>query len=93
MIIEDDVLIGGNSGIYEGTIVKRRRCLGTGTILNRSIPVYDLVRDAVYSASEETAPGHSGRRSGGSRFAQGDSCGRGEMGTLASDCGDREVSR
>ena len=54
VIIEDDVLVGGNSGIYEGTIVKRRAVLGTGVILNRSIPVYDLVRDAVYSASDET---------------------------------------
>jgi 2,3,4,5-tetrahydropyridine-2-carboxylate N-succinyltransferase len=52
VIIEDDVLVGGNSGVYEGTIVKTRAVLGTGTILNRSIPVYDLVRDAVYSASE-----------------------------------------
>jgi 2,3,4,5-tetrahydropyridine-2-carboxylate N-succinyltransferase len=53
VIIEDDVVIGGNSGVYEGTIVKRGAVLGTGTILNRSIPVYDLVRDAVYSASED----------------------------------------
>ncbi len=52
VIIEDDVLVGGNSGVYEGTVVKRRAVLGTGTILNRSIPVYDLVRDAVYTASE-----------------------------------------
>src|SRR5580700_798361 len=53
VIIEDDVLVGGNSGVYEGTILKSGAVLGTGTILNRSIPVYDLVRDAVYSASEE----------------------------------------
>ena len=53
VIIEDDVLVGGNSGIYEGTIVKHRAVLGTGTILNRSIPVYDLVRDAVYSAIDD----------------------------------------
>ena len=52
VIIEDDVLVGGNSGVYEGTVVKRRAILGTGTILNRSIPVYDLVRDAVYTATE-----------------------------------------
>ena len=52
VIIEGDVLVGGNSGVYEGTIVKTRAVLGTGTILNRSIPVYDLVRDAVYSASK-----------------------------------------
>jgi 2,3,4,5-tetrahydropyridine-2-carboxylate N-succinyltransferase len=53
VIIEDDVLIGGNSGVYEGTVVKRRAVLGTGTILNRSIPVYDLVKSAVYSATED----------------------------------------
>jgi 2,3,4,5-tetrahydropyridine-2-carboxylate N-succinyltransferase len=53
VIIEDDVLVGGNCGVYEGTIVKRRAVLGTGTILNRSIPVYDLVRDAVYSAKDD----------------------------------------
>jgi 2,3,4,5-tetrahydropyridine-2,6-dicarboxylate N-succinyltransferase len=52
VIIEDDVLVGGNSGVYEGTVVKCRAILGTGTILNRSIPVYDLVRDAVYTATE-----------------------------------------
>lgn len=52
VILEDEVMVGGNSGIYEGTVVKRRAVLGTGTILNRSIPVYDLVRDAVYAASE-----------------------------------------
>ena len=51
VIIEDDVLVGGNSGVYEGTVVKHRAVLGTGTILNRSLPVYDLVRDAVYTAS------------------------------------------
>ena len=44
VIIEDDVLVGGNCGVYEGTIVKRGAVLGTGTILNRSTPVYDLVR-------------------------------------------------
>ena len=52
VIIEDEVMVGGNSGVYEGTIVKRRAVLGTGTILNRSIPVYDLVRDEIYTATE-----------------------------------------
>ena len=52
VIIEDEVLVGGNSGVYEGTVVKRRAVLGTGTILNRSIPVYDPVRDTIYTASE-----------------------------------------
>jgi 2,3,4,5-tetrahydropyridine-2,6-dicarboxylate N-succinyltransferase len=52
VIIEDDALVGGNSGVYEGTVVKCRAVLGTGTILNRSIPVYDLVRDKIYTATE-----------------------------------------
>ena len=52
VVIEEEVLVGGNCGVYEGTVVKRRGVLGTGTILNRSIPVYDLVRETVYSASE-----------------------------------------
>ncbi len=54
VIIEDDVLVGGNCGVYEGTIVKRRAVLGTGTILNRSTPVYDLVRGEVYSAKDDS---------------------------------------
>jgi 2,3,4,5-tetrahydropyridine-2-carboxylate N-succinyltransferase len=53
VIIEDDVLVGGNCGVYEGTVVKRRAVLGTGTILNRSTPVYDLVRGAVHRATED----------------------------------------
>ena len=52
VIIEDEVLVGGNCGVYEGTVVKRRAVLGTGTILNRSTPVYDLVRGQVYTATE-----------------------------------------
>jgi 2,3,4,5-tetrahydropyridine-2,6-dicarboxylate N-succinyltransferase len=51
VIIEDEVLVGGNCGVYEGTIVKRRAVLGTGTILNRSTPVYDVVTGEVHSAS------------------------------------------
>jgi 2,3,4,5-tetrahydropyridine-2-carboxylate N-succinyltransferase len=53
VIIEDDVLVGGNCGVYEGTVVKKRAVLGTGTILNRSTPVYDLVRGEVYSATDD----------------------------------------
>jgi 2,3,4,5-tetrahydropyridine-2,6-dicarboxylate N-succinyltransferase len=52
VIVEDDVLVGGNCGVYEGTVVKRRAVLGTGTILNRSTPVYDLVRGQVYCATD-----------------------------------------
>ena len=54
VIIEDEVLGGGNCGVYEGTIVKRRAVLGSGTILNRSTPVYDLVRGMVHRATDET---------------------------------------
>ncbi|HYP07926.1 MAG TPA: 2,3,4,5-tetrahydropyridine-2,6-dicarboxylate N-succinyltransferase [Bryobacteraceae bacterium] len=52
VIIEDDVLVGGNCGVYEGAVVKSRAVLGTGTILNRSTPVYDLVKGEVYSATD-----------------------------------------
>jgi 2,3,4,5-tetrahydropyridine-2-carboxylate N-succinyltransferase len=52
VIIEDEVLVGGNCGVYEGTVVKRKAVLGTGVILNRSTPVYDLVRGEVYSATD-----------------------------------------
>src|SRR5881409_1010843 len=48
VIIEDDVLVGGNSGVYEGTVVKRRAVLGTGTILTGGTSVFDLVHDRVY---------------------------------------------
>ena len=53
VVIEDEVLVGGNCGVYEGTVVKRRAVLGTGTILNRSTPVYDLVRGEVYAATDD----------------------------------------
>ena len=51
VIIEDEVLMGGNCGVYEGTIVKRRAVLGSGVILNRSTPVFDLVNDKVISGA------------------------------------------
>lgn len=53
VIIEDEVLVGGNCGVYEGTVVKRRAVLGTGTILNRSTPVYDVVRKIVHRATDD----------------------------------------
>jgi 2,3,4,5-tetrahydropyridine-2-carboxylate N-succinyltransferase len=53
VIVEDEVLVGGNCGVYEGTVVKRRAVLGTGTILNRSTPIYDLVRGVVHRADGE----------------------------------------
>jgi len=50
VIIEDDVLVGGNCGVYEGTLVRSRAVLGAGTILTRSTPLYDLVKSEVYRA-------------------------------------------
>jgi 2,3,4,5-tetrahydropyridine-2,6-dicarboxylate N-succinyltransferase len=51
VIIEDEAVVGGNCGVYEGTVVKRRAVLGSGTILTRSTPVYDIVRGEVYRAT------------------------------------------
>ena len=48
VIIEDDVLVGGSCGVYEGTIVRERAVLGSGTILTGSTPVYDLVHSEIY---------------------------------------------
>jgi 2,3,4,5-tetrahydropyridine-2,6-dicarboxylate N-succinyltransferase len=53
VIIEDDVLIGGNCGVYEGTQVRARAVLGAGTILTRSTPLYDVVRGEIYRATPE----------------------------------------
>jgi 2,3,4,5-tetrahydropyridine-2-carboxylate N-succinyltransferase len=53
VIIEDDVLVGGNCGVYEGTLVRARAVLGAGVILTRSTPLYDLVRGEIHRASDE----------------------------------------
>ncbi len=54
VIIEDEVLVGGNCGVYEGTIVGRGAVLAAGTILTGSTPVYDLVRETVYRREGST---------------------------------------
>jgi 2,3,4,5-tetrahydropyridine-2-carboxylate N-succinyltransferase len=53
VIVEDEVLMGGNTGVYEGTVVKRRAVLGSGVILNRSTPVYDLVQGGIHKATDD----------------------------------------
>jgi 2,3,4,5-tetrahydropyridine-2-carboxylate N-succinyltransferase len=53
VIIEDDVLVGGNCGVYEGTIVRERAVLASGTILTGSTPVYDLVRGEIYQRTHD----------------------------------------
>jgi 2,3,4,5-tetrahydropyridine-2-carboxylate N-succinyltransferase len=55
VIIEDDVLVGGNCGVYEGTLVRRGAVLGAGTILTRSTPVYDIVKGDVYRGTSDKA--------------------------------------
>jgi 2,3,4,5-tetrahydropyridine-2-carboxylate N-succinyltransferase len=52
VVIEDDVLVGGNSGVYEGTVVREGAVLGAGVILTRGTPVFDLVRQTVHRADE-----------------------------------------
>jgi 2,3,4,5-tetrahydropyridine-2,6-dicarboxylate N-succinyltransferase len=47
VIVEDDVLIGGNCGVYEGVVVKRRAVLASGTIITGSTPIYDLPNDRI----------------------------------------------
>jgi 2,3,4,5-tetrahydropyridine-2-carboxylate N-succinyltransferase len=54
VVIEDDVMVGGNSGIYEGTIVRRRAVIGTGVILNASTPVYDLIHGRILRKTPES---------------------------------------
>jgi 2,3,4,5-tetrahydropyridine-2-carboxylate N-succinyltransferase len=53
VVIEDDVLVGGNCGVYEGAIVRKGAVLAAGTILTRGTPVYDLVHGVIIRASEE----------------------------------------
>src|SRR5438552_18967713 len=48
VIIEDDVIVGGNCGVYEGAIVRERAVLASGTIITGSTPAFDLVREEIY---------------------------------------------
>jgi 2,3,4,5-tetrahydropyridine-2-carboxylate N-succinyltransferase len=54
VIIEDDVIVGGNCGVYEGAIVRERAVLASGTILTGSTPVFDLVREVIYRRSVDS---------------------------------------
>ncbi len=53
VIIEDDVIVGGNCGVYEGTVVRSKAVLGAGVILTRGTPVYDLVKETVHRATAD----------------------------------------
>jgi 2,3,4,5-tetrahydropyridine-2-carboxylate N-succinyltransferase len=52
VIVEDDAFVGGNCGVYEGTVVRRRAVLAPGVLLTRGTPVYDLVHEKVYRAAD-----------------------------------------
>jgi 2,3,4,5-tetrahydropyridine-2-carboxylate N-succinyltransferase len=53
VVVEDDVIVGGNCGVYEGTVVRERAVLAAGVVLTRGTPVFDLAREAVYRGSPE----------------------------------------
>ena len=53
VVIEDEVLVGGNCGVFEGTVVRERAVLAAGVVLTRGTPVFDLVRETVYRANVE----------------------------------------
>ncbi len=53
VIIEDDCLIGGNTGVYEGVIVREKVVIASGVILTRSTPVFDLVNNTIYKSTAE----------------------------------------
>jgi 2,3,4,5-tetrahydropyridine-2,6-dicarboxylate N-succinyltransferase len=53
VIVEDDALVGGNTGIYEGAIVKQRAVIAAGTVLTGSTPIYDLVKRAVIAPADD----------------------------------------
>src|SRR4029077_20092228 len=53
LIVEDDALVGANTGLYEGTLVRRRAVIGAGTVLTGSTPVYDLVRGEILAPTAE----------------------------------------
>ena len=54
VVVEDDVIVGGNCGIYEGTVVRESAVIGAGVILTRGTPVFDLVREQVYRGTKDT---------------------------------------
>ena len=53
VVIEDDVIVGGNCGVYEGTVVRAKAVLAAGVVLTRGTPVFDLVRETVYRATAD----------------------------------------
>jgi 2,3,4,5-tetrahydropyridine-2,6-dicarboxylate N-succinyltransferase len=78
VVIEDDVVVGGNCGIYEGTVVRKGAVIGAGVVLTRGTPVYDLERETVHRAESghtlvipENAVVVPGARQAKGKWAQG----------------------
>ena len=93
VVIEDDVLVGGNCGVYEGTIVRKGAVLAAGTILTRGTPVFDLVNGASCER-RRIAADCSRKCGGGARLPRRASKGKGAgMGSEPVCAGDREISR
>ena len=69
VIVEDEVLVGGNCGVYEGAVVGRRAVLGSGVILTGSVTVYDIPRRTTYRRQGDPAAAHPGGRGGGAGLA------------------------
>jgi len=82
VVIEDDVVVGGNCGIYEGTIVRSRAVIGAGVVLTGSTPVYDTVRGQIYRRTGRTSARDPVRRRRHPRFAPDE----GDVRRTASNC-------
>ena len=93
VIVEDDVLVGGNCGVYEGAIIKRRAVLASGTIITGSTPIYDLPNERIIKPE----PGQPLVVPEGAVVVPGArpvTVGRGaRVGAVARHAGDRQVSR
>ena len=77
VIVEDEALIGGNTGIYEGAVIKARAVVAAGTVLTGSTPVYDLVQRRGHQANRRPAAGRAGRRRRRPRRARGHALAKG----------------
>ena len=93
VIIEDDVLVGGNTGVYEGAVVKARAVIAAGTVLTGSTPVYDLPNGRIIKPEAGPAAGRAGRRGGRARRARRHGRRRQGLGPVARHAGHRQVPR
>ena len=92
VIVEDDVLIGGNCGVYEGAVIKRRAVLASGTILTGSTPIYDLPNERIIEPAVRPAADRSGRSGGGAGHPADHQGHRPRVAPLGGDADHRQVS-